>query len=167
MPQSNRIKKAVVRAAGSTFWREYIVTSSNSTVAQKRLSSDVSGGDLIGLKVVLVTDSTGLAGMTNFEIGVSGETFGPNLLVVEAASNLGVSAIRIAPSPSPAADTTNDNGVTVTTAVPFLIQSGDSLQYSGSGSAGTGAGICRVLVQFQRVHDGADIDGDRPVVTVS
>ena len=167
MPQSSRIKKAVVLAAGSNFWREYVVTSSNSTVAQKALSSAVTGGDLMVLKVIFMTDSTGLAGMTNFEIGVSGETFGPNLLVVEAASNLGASVIRGAPTGSIAADTTNDNGVTVTAAVPFLLQAGDSLQYSGSGSAGTGAGICRVLIQFQRIHDGADIDGGRPVVTVA
>ena len=57
--------------------------------------------------------------------------------------------------------------MTVTAAVPFLLQAGDSLQYSGSVAAGTGAGICRVCVQFQRVHDGVDIDSDQPVITVA
>ena len=163
----SRVKKEVSRAAGSTFWRKYLVTSSNTTTAQKRLSGAVSGGDLMVLKVVFETDATGLAGMTNFEIGVSGETYGLDKPVVEAASNLGASAHRSAPTGSIAADTTNDNGITVTAAVPFLLEGGDSLQYSGSSSAGTGAGVCAVLVQFQRIHDGADIDGNSPVVTVA
>ena len=153
---SNRVKKAVRRSAGTSFWRKFTVLSSDITTSQQALSSAATG-DLMVTKVIFQTDATGLAGATNFEIGVSGETYGLNLPVVEAVSNLGASAIRIAPSPSPAADTTNDNGMTVTAAVPFLLEAGDSLQYSGSSSAGTGAGICAVLIKFERLVENADI----------
>lgn len=153
---ANRVKEKVNKSAGSTFWKKFIVTSSDITVAQKALSGAASG-DLMVLKVIFQTDSTGLAGPTNFELGVSGETYGPDKPVVEAVSNLGASVIRIAPSPSPAADTTNDNGMTVTAAVPFLLEDGDSLQYSGSVAAGTGAGKVTISILFQKVTDGADI----------
>ena len=117
----NRLKSKVTKAAGSVFWRKFIVTSSNITVAQKALSS-VASGDLIVKAVILQTDATGLAGATNFEIGVSGEAYGLDKPVVEAVSNLGASAHRSAPTGSIAADTTNDNGITVTAAVPFVLE---------------------------------------------
>lgn len=146
----------VIRAAGSTFWKTFAVTSSNVTVAQKALTGAATG-DLIVEKVIFQTDATGLAGMTNFELGVSGETYGPNLPVVEAASNLGASVVRQCPNPSTFADTTNDTGMTVTAAVPFVLQAGDSLQYSGSVVAGTGAGVVLIAIKFYRVADNADI----------
>ncbi len=154
---AERVQKKVIKSAGSTFWKKFIVTSSNITVAQQVLSSAASG-DLMILKVIFQTNATGLAGPTNFELGVSGETYGPDKPVVEAISNLGVSAIRIAPNPSTFTDTTNDNGMTVTAAVPFLLEAGDSLQYSGSASAGTGAGKVAISILFQRVDDNASID---------
>ncbi len=157
MPKlSNRVKKAVTRAAGSSFWKKFVITSSNVTVAQKALTSAASG-DLIVKTVVFQTDATGLAGMTNFEIGVSGETYGLDKPVVEAASNLGASAHRSAPAGGIAADTTNDNQITVTAALPFVLEAGDSLQYSGSGSAGTGAGKIIVAIEFERIDDEADL----------
>ena len=153
---SSRVKRDVTRAAGSSFWRTFILTSSNFTVAQQALTGVASGGSLIIEKVVLATDSTGLAGMTNVEIGVSGETYGIDKPIVEAASNLGASAQRQYPS-QVAAETTNDNQITVTCAVPFVLQAGDSLQYSGSGAVGTGAGKVLVAIKFVRVNDGADV----------
>jgi hypothetical protein len=95
--------------------------------------------------------------MTNLEIGVSGETYGIDKPVVEVASTLGASGLRIAPHPAAAGDTTNDNIMTVTAAVPFVLEDGDSLQYSGSGSAGTGAGKVIMVIKFTRLIDGADI----------
>ena len=153
---SNRVKKAVVNAAGSSFWRQFTVLSSDMTTAQQALSSAATG-DLAVVACVLQTDATGLAGATNFEIGVSGETYGLNLPIVEAVSNLGANAHRSVPAGGIAADTTNDNQITVTAAVPFVLQAGDSLQYSGSSSAGTGAGVCLVAIKFERLVDGADI----------
>src|SRR3990167_8397239 len=156
MSFSSRVQKKVVKSAGSTFWRTFTVLSSDMTVAQQALSSAATGA-LAVVTCVLQTDATGLAGATNFEIGVSGETYGLNLPIVEAVSNLGISAHRSAPTGSIAADTTNDNGITVTAAVPFLLEAGDNLTFSGSGSAGTGAGICVVIVVCRRLAQGANI----------
>ena len=156
MSFSSRVQKKVVKSAGSTFWRTFTVLSSDMTVAQQALSSAATGA-LAVVTCVLQTDATGLAGATNFEIGVSGETYGLDKPIVEAVSNLGASAHRSVPAGSIAADTTNDNHITVTAAVPFVLQAGDSLQYSGSSSVGTGAGICLVAIKFERIDEAADI----------
>ena len=156
MPLRSQIKKALVQAAGSQFVIRKNITSSDVTVAKQALSSAATG-DILVEKVIFQTDATGLAGMTNFELGVDGETYGLDLPVVEAQSNLGTSAHRSAPTGSIAADTTNDNGITVTAAVPFLLEAGDNLTFSGSGSAGTGAGICVVIVVCRRLAQGANI----------
>lgn len=162
---SSRVKRDVTRAAGSTFWRTYLVTSSNITVAKKQLSSAATG-DLMVVACVFQTDATGLAGPTNFEIGVNGETYGIDLPLVEAVSNLGASALRQAPHAAGNADTTNDNFMTVTASVPFLLQAGDNLTYSGSVAAGTGAGVCIVAIKFERIRDNADIP-DKDQVSVA
>lgn len=154
---SSRIERKVNRAAGSSFWMTFLLTSSNFTTAQKALTGAVSGGSLIVEKVIFSTDGTGLAGMTNVEIGVSGETYGLDKPVVEAQSNLGANAFRVAPHSAASGDTTNDNHMTVTAAVPFVLRAGNSLQYSGSSSAGTGAGIVLVAIKFTRVNDEVDI----------
>src|SRR3990167_8866861 len=156
MSFSSRVQKKVVKSAGSTFWRTFTVLSSDMTVAQEALSSAATGA-LAVVTCVLQTDATGLAGATNFEIGVSGETYGLDKPIVEAVSNLGASAHRSVPAGSIAADTTNDNHITVTAAVPFVLQAGDSLQYSGSSSVGTGAGICLVAIKFERIDEAASI----------
>ena len=156
MPFSNRLKNKVVKAAGSTFWRTFTVLSSDITTTQQALSSAATGALAI-VACVFQTDATGLAGGTNFQIGVSGETYGPDLPLVETVANLGASVLRQAPHPATFADTTNDTGFTVSAMVPFVLQAGDSLQYSNSGAAGTGAGICLVAIKFERIDENADI----------
>lgn len=151
----SRVGKVVAQAAGSTFWRTFILVSSDFTVAQKALTSAATG-DLAIVECIVSTDSTGLAGMTNFEIGVSGETYGVDKPLVETQGNLGANASRSAFGVPPAADTTNDYGFSVT-AVKFVLQAGDSLQYSGSGSVGTGAGKILVAIKFERLTEQADI----------
>ena len=151
-----KLARKVNQKAGSSFWKLFTVLSSDITTSQQALSSAASG-DLIVEACIMQTDVTGLAGATNFEIGVSGETYGLDKPLVEAVSNLGASQIRVAPHSGGNADTTNDTHMTVTAAVPFVLQAGDSLQYSGSVSAGTGEGVCLVAIKFTRVVDGADI----------
>ena len=151
---SRRIRRHISQAEGSVFIVSKDVVSSGISTTAVALTGAVSGGDVLVEKVVLSTDSTGLAGATNFIIRVSGEVYGLNDPIEEAVSNLGASAHRVAPSAG-AADTTNDNGITVTAAVPFLLQAGDSLQYVGTGSAGTGAGIVRVVLVCRRLAQGA------------
>lgn len=152
----SRIKKAVVKAAGSSFWKTFILTSSNVLNSAATDLTSVASGDLVIEQVILVTDATGLAGGTNFEISVNGETYGIDKPIVEAVSNLGASAQRQYPS-AVAAETTNDNQITVTCAVPIVLQAGDKLQYGSSGANCTGAGKIMVALKFTRVSEGADI----------
>lgn len=154
----NRVASAVQLKAGTSFWRKFVLTSSailNSAATD--LTGPVFGGELAVTAVSLATDSTGLAGGTNFEISVSGETYGIDKPIVEAVSNLGASAQRQAPSGT-AADTTNDNHITVTRAVPFILQVGDKLQFGSSGADCTGAGKILVAIKFERLADGADVN---------
>jgi len=153
----DRIKRAVDRTAGKSFWKIFILTSSNVLNSAATDLTGVATGALIIEKVVLATDATGLAGGTNFEISVSGETYGVDKPIVEAVSNLGASAHRSAPAGGVAAETTNDNQITVTSALPLVLQAGDKLQYGSSVADCTGAGKILVAILFTRVDDNADI----------
>lgn len=156
MNLKNRIKNSVVKAAGSSFWKTFILTSSNILNSAATDLTSVASGDLVIEQVVLATDATGLAAGTNFEISVNGETYGIDKPIVEAVSNLAGSAQRQYPS-QVAGETTNDNQITVTCAVPIVIQAGDKLQYGSSGADCTGAGKVLVALKFVRVSEGADI----------
>ena len=153
---AKRVQHKVVKAAGSSFWKTFILTSSNILNSAATDLTSVASGDLIIESVVLSTDATGLAGGTNFEISVNGEVYGIDKPIVEAVSNLGASAQRQYPS-AVAAETTNDNQITVTCAVPILLQAGDKLQYGSSGADCTGAGKIIVSLKFVRVSDNADL----------
>ena len=153
----NRVKNAVVKAAGSSFWKIFVLTSSNILNSAATDLTSVASGDLIIEQVILATASTGLAAGTNFEISVNGETYGIDKPIVEAVSNLGASAQRQYPS-GVAAETTNDNQITVTCAVPIVLQAGDKLQYGSSGADCTGAGTILVALKFVRVSENANIN---------
>ena len=68
------MRDRVVKAAGSSFWVKFLVTSSDITTSEQALSTAASG-DLMVTHVIAETDATGLAGGTNFQIGVTGETY--------------------------------------------------------------------------------------------
>ena len=152
----SQIFKAITQAVGSLIILKKEIVSSAITTTLKDLTT-VASGDLLVESVTLMTNSTGLAGGTNLQISVNGEVYGLNLPIVEAVSNLGVSAHRVAPSPSPAADTTNDNGMSVTAAVPFVLQAGDKLQYNCTGSVCSGVGKILIVIKFRRIDKGARI----------
>lgn len=154
---SSRVQKHVERAAGQSFWKTFILTSSDILNSAATDLTGAATGDLIIEKVVMATDSTGLATGTNFEISVNGETYGLDKPIVEAVSNLGASAHRSAPPGGIAAETTNDNGITITSALPLLLQAGDKLQYGSSGADCTGSGKIIVAIKFFRVTENADI----------
>ncbi len=153
---ANRLKTKVIKAAGSSFWKTFILTSSSILNSAATDLTSVASGDLIVEKVILTTDATGLAGGTNFEISVNGEAYGIDKPIVEAVSNLGASALRKS-GYAIAADTTNDNHITVTNGIPFVLQAGDKLQYGSSGADCTGAGKILVAIKFVRVSDNADL----------
>lgn len=150
----NRVYKAVNKAAGTSFWQTYILTSSNIL---NSAATDLTGtvvGDLIVEQVILMTDATGLAGGTNFELSVSGETYGENKPIVETVANLGASVTRSLVNTGP--DSTNDRFFSVT-GVSFVVQGGDKLQYGSSVADCTGAGKILVAIKYTRLSDGASI----------
>lgn len=153
---ASRVERKVTKAAGSSFWKTFVLTSSNILLsAATDLTSAAHGGDLVVEQVILMTDSTGLATGTNFEISVSGETYGENKPIVEAVSNLGASVSRAVIGGD--TDATNVRLLSVT-GTPFVLQAGDKLQYGSSGADCTGAGKILVAIKFSRVTDNADIE---------
>jgi hypothetical protein len=150
---ANRVKEKVNKSAGSSFWKLFELTSSDILTTAADLTS-AANGDLIVEQCILMTDATGLAGGTNFEISVSGETYGENKPLVEAVGNLSASVTRSLINTGP--DSTNDRFLSVT-GVPFVLQAGDKLQYGSSVAVCTGTGKILIAVKFVRVTDGADI----------
>lgn len=150
---ANRVKEKVNKSAGTSFWRVFEITSSNILTTAKDLTG-AANGTLIIEDCIFMTDTTGLATGTNFEIQVSGETYGENLPIVEAVSNLGASVTRAMKPGSD--DRTNDRFFSVT-GVPFVLQDGDKLQYLCTSAACTGSGKMLIAIKFNRVTDGADI----------
>ena len=152
-----RIAQKADRRVGDVIYLSKVLTSSNIlNSAATDLSTPVLGGDLLVTGVTLATDSTGLAGGTNFEISVSGETYGIDKPIVETVANLGASALRKAGFAIPAY-TTNDNGLTVTNGVPFVLQEGDKLQFGSSVADCTGAGKILVVIELRRITPQANI----------
>ena len=134
----SRIKKAVVKAAGSSFWKKFVLTSSDITITAADLTG-VANGDLIIGQVILATDATGLAGGTNFQLNISGETYGADIPIVETVANLGASTTRSFIS------------------TPFILEAGAKLQHSSTVANCTGAGKVAILIKFTRLSDNADI----------
>src|SRR3990167_6921257 len=153
----DRIKRAVDRTAGKSFWKIFILTSSNVLNSAATDLTGVATGALIIEKVVLATDATGLAGGTNFEISVSGETYGVDKPIVETVARLDGNKTRTSPPGGIAAETTDDDNITIASALPFVLQEGDKLQFGSSGADCTGAGLLLVLIEFHRIDPQADI----------
>ena len=131
------------------------ITSSDLTTTAAALTSAVTGGRLVCIGGLLATDSTGLAGGTNLEISVSGETYGMNVPLEETFSNLGASISR-AWGFGTSDDSTNDRFVSVT-AVPFFLDNGDSVQINSTSGAGTGAGKILIVLFFRKIDASAYI----------
>jgi len=152
-----RLAKISDRHVGDKLFVKKVITSSDILTTVIDLTTPVTGGDLLLKSVVLATDSTGLATGTNIEITVSGEVYGLATPIIETVANLGASALRVSPHAAAEADTDNDNGITVTAAVPFVLQNGDKLQINTTDSACTGEGKLLVLLEFERIDVSADI----------
>ncbi len=151
---ANRVKEKVNKSAGSSFWLKLTLTSSDILASAATDLTSAANGDLVVEQVILQTDSTGLATGTNFEISVSGETYGENKPIVETVANLGASVSRAVIGGD--TDATNVRLLSVT-GTPFLLEAGDKLQYGCTTLDCTGAGKMVVLLKFTRLTDGADI----------
>lgn len=149
-------KLAVVSSRG---WEEIIskniVSSSLTTAAQD--FSTVATGRFLVKQVIFETDATGLAGATDFglctnnAIGLTGVSGG---FAQTAVSGLGANKTKALLAGSD--DSTNDNFM-ATTGVSPTLEAGKKLQFFGTVSAGTGAGVVRVTVILQRMDVGATI----------
>lgn len=149
---SKRVQQTIRRSAGERFWVKKTLTSSALTTAAQDLTTAATG-DLAVLQIILMTDATGLAGATNFEISQNGSKGKVNV-AVETVANLGANVTK-SYGGAPAGDTSSgDPGYTVTQAI-VVLKAGKKLQYDGTSSAGTGAGTIDVFVQFERIDENA------------
>ena len=131
------------------------VTSTNIDTAASALTSAASGGRLLCIGGLFATDATGLAGGTNIELQVNGETYGMAAPVVETVANLGASTTRYWGFGF-SDDASNDRFVS-DTAVPFVLENGDRVDIASTGADCTGAGVVLIILFFQRIDPQADI----------
>jgi hypothetical protein len=118
------------------------ITSSTITTSAQDLTSTALGEFLID-NVILKTDSTGLAGATNFRI-LSNNSKGLVAICEEAVANLG-------------ANKTVDIFTASVVKQRTVLESGKKLQFLGTASAGTGAGTIDVYVELVRRSPGGYI----------
>jgi hypothetical protein len=129
---------------GTEFWVKKTVTSSTITTASAvDITGVSSGGELAILNIVCKTDSTGLAGGTNFQVK-SNNTKGLANILAEAVANLG-------------ANKTVDLSSASVTKQPTVLESGAKLQVQNTVGDGTGAGTIDIYIHFQRLTAGATI----------
>jgi len=135
----------------------YIVVTSSVTSSQIPNNTQTAGaitgassGGLVLIDIYANTDSTGLAGPTNFEIScdnAAGQTGAAAPLVLEAAGGLGADTSWAASS-----DATTEY-------LPVYLETGKKLYIHGDDAAGTGAGVVTITMVFQRVTNSATIAG--------
>ena len=152
MPFSSKIKNAVNRKEGETFWRKWTITSSNILTTAQNLSPAAAGGELAITQVILQTDATGLAGGTNFQLQTSNAK-GVAVFVAETVAHLGANATY---SMFPYQGGTNKYQFSVT-GVPTVLTRGQTIQFLNTGGVGTGAGTVDVYVRFERLNDGSQL----------
>lgn len=156
MPSFEQKQKQIIRrGGGEVFWRKITVTSSKIKTATKLAITGAATGDLALTQVVLKTDTTGLAGGTNFQLG-STNLKGVANIAVETIANLGASITKSYGNPPAGDTTTSDGGYTVTQLVT-VIEAGANLYLQNSASDGTGAGTVDIYLKFERITDNAEI----------
>jgi hypothetical protein len=128
---------------GSYVVLQKTLTSSSITTAAQDLSLPAVGGDLYVENITVETDSTGLAGGTNFSITKNGG-FGIATFLTETVANLG-------------ANKSVDCFTASVTKQRTVITSGQKFQYLCTGSNCTGAGQVKITVVLVRCTAGADI----------
>lgn len=150
------VKHMVRRSAGATFWRKITVTSSSIKTATKLAISTAATGDLAILQVIVKTDSTGLAGGTNFQL-LSSNAKGVANILVETIANLGANTQKVLSAGNADTDTTTSDATPSVTSLIGVLEAGKVLQVQNSASDGTGAGTIDIYVKFERVVENADV----------
>jgi len=130
-------------AKGSVFWiRKPYVSSLILTGSNADLTT-ASSGLLVIEDVIVQTDSTGLAGGTNFEL-LSDNSLGQVNIFTETVANLG-------------ANKTVDMDTTSLVGVRTVLANGKKLQLHSTGADCTGSGSIYVQVKLRRLEAGATI----------
>lgn len=140
------VKLAVTRASGSEFFVSKTLISSNNTVAAQNLTS-VASGRIYIYDIVLKTDSTGLAGGTNFVISTTNAK-GTTTVLAETVTNLGANKTVSMQNPKTQASL-NSN--------PTVLEAGAKLQFATTVAAGTGAGTIDIIIYCVRVDENAQL----------
>lgn len=133
---------SVNNMVGAVVGLKKTITSSTITTSAQALTTNATG-DVYIENIVLKTDSTGLAGATNFRI-LSNNAKGALPIVEETVANLGASKTVDAFTASVVKQRT-------------MLESGKQLQFLGTASAGTGAGTVDVYILYRRLSAGASI----------
>jgi len=154
MPLRSQLFKTISQGPGSVFTIKKTLTSSGNTTSSQDLTS-VATGQLLIEQIVVKTDSTGLAGGTNFEITTNNDK-GLENIFVETVANLGGNITKVL-SGAAGGDTTTSDAHPTVTAVPTVIEAGKKLQYNTTGAVGTGDGTIDIFVTFRRIDNGAKI----------
>ena len=129
---------------GSTFWVKKTVTSSDILLASALDITGVSsGGELQVEDVIVKTDSTGLAGGTNFELK-SNNANGLANIFVETVANLD-------------GNKTVDLASASVTGIKTVLEEGKKLQVQSTGADDTGSGTIDIYVKFRRLAQDATI----------
>jgi len=140
----------------STGKREDVAAGSFVIIKKTLTSSDIDqtpgvdvtgvsvGGELICRDIVIQSDATGLAGMTNLQ------------LTVDNAKGMAAPFETIATGIGGAAETIDQASASVT-GKHFVLEQGKKVTAKATAADGTGAGTIDVTMIFQRAVDGADI----------
>jgi len=156
MPQyARRIADNVTKGVGSIFTIKKTITSSGITTTAQNLTTAASRGELRVVEIIVKTDATGLAGGTNFEI-LSSNSKGVVNIFVETIANLGANITKVMSGGGISADTTTSDARPSVTALPTVLESGQTIQYKNTSSVGTGAGTIDVYITFERLSHGAN-----------
>lgn len=129
---------------GSEFWVKKTLTSSAIPQAGVDVTGVSSGGELSIEDVIVKSDATGLAGMTNFE------------LETDNAKGLADFFVTVASGLGGAVKTVDMTGASVTK-IRTVLESGKKVVAKASAADGTGAGTVDVYIKFRRLAAAATI----------
>lgn len=136
------------------------IASSDITVAAKDISTPASGRFYVE-DIVVETDATGIVGPTNFLVGTNnavgkGSAMTTGLALFETAVTGLVTTQQTRALRNVGASASTDQSPSVV-GVSGVLESGKKLQYAGTSSAGTGAGIVRITIVLRRIDAHANI----------
>ena len=123
--------------------KKTVISSNVKTATPTDLTAVSTGGDLLIEDIVVMSDGTGLAGGTNFQI-FSNNAKGLANILVETVANLGVNK------------TVNLDTASVTKQRTVLL-SGNKLRFQNTVADGTGAGTIDVYIKCRRLTAGANL----------